>query len=434
MRVRFVDHYNFVDGDRWITVHPNGKDDKGTPVKLDAETGEVKAGMGGKFNGRHISAVPKRGREEQHGAQAKIDRQHAIEKGWKPEERKQSQQQELEKQENKQNKEFPEKLTVEQRQAIYKWKDDVIPTLGYTINENSSMLSLFDYEFPDVELLKLRDGDEAKNQMKMEIGLRVLRGDYEYLNNKLNYFEKENGFSLENEPQVLKLKKIMAKLKSDLEDRLNKIKRGTNLTDEQIAKLPSDVNPSSLSKTRQGKAMDSDTAIGQIYKPSTNPNFISRPSFRKNCQTCVVAMEARMRGYDVQAKAKSEVNKFLSYRTNLAWYDPKTGKHPEYIKIDEDVSPETYIDSLLSVTEDGGRYSIEWAWNYSDAHIISMQRENGVLKFQDPQSGEKYSSKSFLEYLQYHRARLGTTKLIHLNGLAFNKELCDNILTKGRRK
>lgn len=74
MRVRFVDHYNFVDGNRWITVHPNGKDNKGTPVKLDEETGEIKAGMGGKFNGRHISAVPKRGRQEQHGAQAKIDR------------------------------------------------------------------------------------------------------------------------------------------------------------------------------------------------------------------------------------------------------------------------------------------------------------------------------------------------------------------------
>lgn len=72
------------DADRWITVHPNGKDDKGTPVKLDAETGEVKAGMGGKFNGKHISAVPKGGSEEQHGAQAKIDRAKAVAGGWEP--------------------------------------------------------------------------------------------------------------------------------------------------------------------------------------------------------------------------------------------------------------------------------------------------------------------------------------------------------------
>lgn len=80
MRVRFVDHYSFVDGDRWITVHPNGKENKGTPVKLDGSTGEVLAGMGGRFNGRHISSVPKRGKEEQHGAQAKIDRAKYLEK------------------------------------------------------------------------------------------------------------------------------------------------------------------------------------------------------------------------------------------------------------------------------------------------------------------------------------------------------------------
>ena len=59
MRVRFVDHYSFIDGDRWITVHPNGKENKGSPVKIDGETGEIKAGMGGKFNGQRISEARK---------------------------------------------------------------------------------------------------------------------------------------------------------------------------------------------------------------------------------------------------------------------------------------------------------------------------------------------------------------------------------------
>lgn len=78
-----------MDADKWITVHPNGKDDKGTPVKLDADTGEVKAGMGGKFNGKHISAVGQGGRNEQVGAQAKIDRARALANGWKPVEKPQ---------------------------------------------------------------------------------------------------------------------------------------------------------------------------------------------------------------------------------------------------------------------------------------------------------------------------------------------------------
>ena len=55
-------------------MHPNGPGTKGTPVKLNKDTGEVLAGLGGKFNGRHISALPDGGRHEQHGAQAVIAR------------------------------------------------------------------------------------------------------------------------------------------------------------------------------------------------------------------------------------------------------------------------------------------------------------------------------------------------------------------------
>lgn len=51
------------DEPKWITVHPhgkgainkNGEDIKGTPVLLESETGEVLGGMGGKYNGVHIS-------------------------------------------------------------------------------------------------------------------------------------------------------------------------------------------------------------------------------------------------------------------------------------------------------------------------------------------------------------------------------------------
>lgn len=55
------------DADKWITVHPGGKgpksngkgNRKGTPVLIDGDTGKVKGGMGGKFNGMHISEARK---------------------------------------------------------------------------------------------------------------------------------------------------------------------------------------------------------------------------------------------------------------------------------------------------------------------------------------------------------------------------------------
>lgn len=46
------------DSDKWITVKPNGPDHTGKPVLL-GEGGEIKGGMGGKFNGKNIGEARK---------------------------------------------------------------------------------------------------------------------------------------------------------------------------------------------------------------------------------------------------------------------------------------------------------------------------------------------------------------------------------------
>lgn len=48
-----------MDAERWITVKPNSPENKGRPALIDSETGTVKAGMGGKFNGRNIDDIPR---------------------------------------------------------------------------------------------------------------------------------------------------------------------------------------------------------------------------------------------------------------------------------------------------------------------------------------------------------------------------------------
>lgn len=49
---------NFIDADKWITVHPNGRNNTGAPV-LVGSGGEIKGGMGGKFNGQKIGEINK---------------------------------------------------------------------------------------------------------------------------------------------------------------------------------------------------------------------------------------------------------------------------------------------------------------------------------------------------------------------------------------
>lgn len=44
---------------RWITVHPNGPDSKGVPVRINSKDGTIAGGMGGKHNGEKIGALRK---------------------------------------------------------------------------------------------------------------------------------------------------------------------------------------------------------------------------------------------------------------------------------------------------------------------------------------------------------------------------------------
>ena len=74
-------YFTLSDEPGWITVHPNGEGTKGQPVLLEKRTGEILGGLGGKFNGKHISALPQQGRNEEHGAQSVIEWYNKTQKG-----------------------------------------------------------------------------------------------------------------------------------------------------------------------------------------------------------------------------------------------------------------------------------------------------------------------------------------------------------------
>ena len=123
-----------------------------------------------------------------------------------------------------------------------------------------------------------------------------------------------------------------------------------------------------------------------------NPKYGSEPGYSVNCQSCVVAFEARLRGYDVYTKAnvKGSMLERLSYRTNLAWIDPETGEHPAYISSDAN-TPARYVRFLnQAIGRDGERYTIQFAWKgkNSGGHIVNLDRTgSGELRLKDNQRG-----------------------------------------------
>lgn len=123
-----------------------------------------------------------------------------------------------------------------------------------------------------------------------------------------------------------------------------------------------------------------------------NPNYGKDYGYSINCQSCVVAFEARERGYNVQVLpcTKGSTLDRLSIDPRMAWIDPKTGKHPEYIYDNNRRTAEEYLDFVSEVVKPGNRYTIQFAWKGRghSGHIVNIDRApNGLLRIKDNQRG-----------------------------------------------
>lgn len=121
-----------------------------------------------------------------------------------------------------------------------------------------------------------------------------------------------------------------------------------------------------------------------------NPNIGKGYGYSINCQSCVVAFEARERGYDVQVlpNTTGSMLEQLSRNTNMAWIDPRTGKHPDYIFDNTRRTPEEYLEFINQVVKPGERYTIQFAWKGPGhyGHIVNLDRtKDGLLRIKDNQ-------------------------------------------------
>jgi SPP1 gp7 family putative phage head morphogenesis protein len=195
--------------------------------------------------------------------------------------------------------------------------------------------------------------------------------------------------------------------------------------------------PEKIAGVKRGSPMTRDEANGR--KP--NPNFDKSNEYKINCQSCVVTYEARLRGYDVQAlpNTKGSVLEKLSKQTNLAWIDPATGKHPNYIFDDTATTPKKFKDFLESVVKPNERYTLEFSWQGRSrgGHIVCMDRDaDGLLRLYDPQIGYTYDGikvNAYLNRIKYTMTVGGTKmptrpKVLRIDDKHFNLDIVDHIM------
>lgn len=129
--------------------------------------------------------------------------------------------------------------------------------------------------------------------------------------------------------------------------------------------------------------------------------------YRINCQTCVVAYEARLRGYDVEAIGRSKQNQTqetLARKAETAWIDPATGKSPSLLTNDPKIRTSKQAQKWLEENvEEGGRYQFSHGWkgtNGRSGHIVTVSRDSsGSMRIFDPQNGKTYSGSEYTAYM-----------------------------------
>lgn len=191
----------------------------------------------------------------------------------------------------------------------------------------------------------------------------------------------------------------------------------------------------------------------QADNGNVNPNYFKGGGYHINCQSCVVTMEARLRGYNVEVLPNTEGSmlKKLSKQTNLAWIDPETKTHPKYIfeflKDIDDMpekitTPRRLFTWLKNNLQEKARYTIEFIWKGrgNNGHIVCINKdEKGRIRLYDPQTNEYTYDENLIYYFQdvkfiyktpFAKMYIGP-QLLRIDNMEFNKKVVDYIM-KGK--
>ena len=211
----------------------------------------------------------------------------------------------------------------------------------------------------------------------------------------INLRQREKSGTVETDIQGWK-KSVGSTDKSELTTAFNRQRREHEKA-EVLKSYAKVYKPDKVVGVPKGPDMSFDQADGNKVNPKFS--FFSRP-YSRNCQTCVIAFEMRLRGYNVEALPKGN-NPFQDaiarsgdeYDTGAskAWVTD-TGEHPvpkQYSPPVYNAGPRYLWDWIDDTIQEGERYNFSVLWaGKSFGHIMSAFRKDGKLVIYDPQTGE----------------------------------------------
>ena len=390
---------------RWITVHPNGKDNEGRPVYVEKD-GTVKAGLGEK-NGINIKELSDNGRTAK-ANQALLDAM-----------------------------DIAARYGHSAKAALALGADDFT---GWLLTDDELLSfcpKLREQGFKMVEALR-------QNALHIDLDQLEVFKDSKPLRNYMGCMLAHSILQHIDHQRGLRSAelKILQNIKSTADELQENIGKSMGLPLEAaISRLEGLVAQRELGGNKPpvykpkglvGAGECTPMSFKDSELNDVNPHNDKADGYKSNCQACVVACEMRCRGIDVEALPdgglKDEWFVSLSNRPQDIWVNPATKSPPDPISIE-------HLVDLKALIPNGQRFVLVLRWERFDqkfGHVVIVSRQNHQLVVFDPQSGGKLSLAQFSTE-QESKMKSGTAEAFRVDNCLILPAFAEHVLIKANQ-
>jgi hypothetical protein len=174
-------------------------------------------------------------------------------------------------------------------------------------------------------------------------------------------------------------------------------------------------------KIQKGQSVSIDNAV-----TLANPKWKTAREYQINCQRCVQAYEFLRRGYPVEAQPSPRGRDIITWGDECFVDFQTVANKKADTAFDWRLTDKDIFDRLSKAPE-GSRHVIYCQWKRGGAHVFIAEVENGVVRYVDPQSGEKDCSAHF------GKARNGKFGIFRIDDkpITDNAKVIKKTVTKG---
>lgn len=136
---------------------------------------------------------------------------------------------------------------------------------------------------------------------------------------------------------------------------------------------------------------DRSKTVGTVWEElkNVNPKYKTDVEYQKNCQRCVVAFEARMRGYDVTAKPRGRGDAVRTGNKEYGWPAVFKGAVLDHCGTDDIFTTYAKIYAQVFSYGEGARAVVALSRKGRAGHVVIATRIKDKVYFLDPQTGKK---------------------------------------------